>query len=282
MHSINCEALGRPGEWWAETLFRTVTAPLWLAAMSPPPGQDATSSGPQEHEEIDLRSNGTLPRRIDDRDVRECARELERLRIAQQLHDDLGCVLTGLKACIVVSRERAAQAGLVPDRLLDDAAALVDVAFEAMRLVTTEMRPAVLDKLGLWGALEWHINKLVRRTGLTCDFRVDEPLAASAIGAKRELAIYRIVLEAVTNVERHAAAWQLTVHATRDAKQLCVVVADDGVGVGEARQAAHLSLGIRGMRERARMLGGAVALHSEFNKGTVVRLTMPLGDGDGD
>lgn len=66
-----------------------------------------------------------------------------------------------------------------------------------------------------------------------------------------------------------------------DEKQLCVIIADDGVGFGESRQAAHLSLGIRGMRERARALGGAVTLHSEFNKGTVVRLSLPLGDGDG-
>jgi signal transduction histidine kinase len=281
MYSINCAGPDMSGEWWPETLFRTVIAPLWLAAMGSPTGQDSASPKRPDPEEPELRCNGTQPRRVDDRDVGECVREYERLRIAQQLHDDLGCVLTGLKACLVVSRERAAQAGLAPDPLLDDAMALADVAFEAMRHATRETRPVVLDKLGLWVALEWHISKLMRRTGMTCDFRVDEPAAAAPIGAQRELAIYRIVLEAVTNVERHAAAWQLTVHATWDAKQLCVVIADDGVGVGESRQAAHLSLGIRGMRERARALGGAVAIHSEFNKGTVVRLTLPLGDGDG-
>lgn len=281
MYSIKCAGPRMPGEWWPDALFRTVTAPLWLAAMGSPTGQGAGSPKPAGPEEPELRCSGTLPRRIDDRDVGECAREHERLRIAQQLHDDLGCVLTGLKACIVVSRERAAQAGLAPDPLLDDATALAEAAFEAMRHATREARPVVLDKLGLWGALEWHISKLIRRTGMTCDFRIDEPAAAHPIGAQRELAIYRIVLEAVTNVERHAAAWQLTVHATWDAKQLCVIIADDGVGVGESRQAAHLSLGIRGMRERARALGGAVAIHSEFNKGTVVRLTLPLGDGDG-
>lgn len=281
MYSINCAGPGVSGEWWPETLFHAVTAPLWLASMESPTGQDSVTPRPSGPEERELRSSGTQPRRMDDRDVGECAREHERLRIAQQLHDDLGCVLTGLKACVVVSRERAAQAGLAPDPLLDDASALADVAFEAMRNATREIRPVVLDQLGVWGALEWHISKLKRRTGLKCDFRIDKPAAAPPIDPQRELAIYRITLEAVTNVERHSAAWQLTLHATWDAKQLCVIIADDGVGVGESRQAAHLSLGIRGMRERARALGGAVTLHSEFNKGTVVRLTLPLGDGDG-
>lgn len=271
----------RPGEWWPEALFRTFTAPFWLAATAPLLGKEAASPAPPDDEEPDLRSNDALPRRMDDRDVRECAREYERLRIAQQLHDDLGCVLTGLKACIVVSRERAALAGMAPDPLLDDASVLADVAFEAMRNATTEQRPVILDKLGLWGALEWHISKLARRTGLRCEIRVDERATAAAIGPVRELAVYRILLEAVTNVERHAAAWQLKLHATWDTGLLSVTVADDGVGIGEGRLAAPLSLGIRGMRERARALGGAVAVYSEFNKGTEVRLTMPFGDDDG-
>ena len=280
MQTINCAGPGMPAERWPETLFRTVTAPLWLAAMGEPTGQDSATPRPPLPEEPELRCSQAHPRRVDDRDVGECAREHERLRIAQQLHDDLGCVLTGLKACIVVSRARAAEAGLAPDLLLDDASALADLAFEAMRHATREKRPVLLDQLGLWGALQWHISKLIRRTGMTCDFRVDKPCDAPLIGPQRQLAIYRIVLEAVANVERHAAAWQLTVHATWDAQHLCVIVADDGVGVGESRQAAHLALGIRGMRERARLLGGAVTLHSEFNKGTVVRLTLPLADGD--
>jgi two-component system sensor histidine kinase UhpB len=220
-------------------------------------------------------------RRVADRTLWQRASERERYRLTQQVHDDIGGILTGLKACIAVSLQRAAQAGLAPDPLLDDACALAELAFEAVRHIATDLRPAILDQLGVWGALEWHVDKLARRTNMRCELRVDQAVAAFDLGRDRELALYRIVHEALTNVERHACAWQLSVDATLNATELCVSVADDGVGMGDRDQGNASALGMRGMRERARAAGGTFTVQSQHNKGTVVRLILPLGSCDG-
>ncbi len=284
MQSTFNAAAGEPadaGGWWAESMIRAFAAPLWLASLAKDSVAQTTSEPPGLPAPIEYRALGSDPRRGDDRNLEQHASERERHRIAQQVHDDLGGVLTGLKACIAVSRERAAHAGLPPDPLLDDACALAELAFDAVRHIATDLRPAILDQMGVWGALDWHVSKLARRTNMHCDLRVDQTVTASDLGRARELAIYRIVQEALTNVERHACAWQVSVRATRSATELCVTVADDGVGIGEVGRGIGSTLGIRGMRERARAVDGTFAVQSQHNKGTVVLLTLPLENCDG-
>jgi two-component system sensor histidine kinase UhpB len=235
---------------------------------------------PAETAQAELRTTG-CERRAADQTLWQRASESARRRITQQVHDDIGSVLTGLKACIAVSRQRAEQAGLMADPLLDDASALAELAFEAVRHIATDLRPALLDQRGVWGALEWHVDKLARRTNIRCELRVDEAVAGLDLGRECELALYRIVQEALTNVERHSCAWQLSVDASRNANELCVTVVDDGVGIGDREQGISSALGMRGMRERARAAGGTLAVQSQHNKGTVVRLHLPLGNCDG-
>ena len=204
--------------------------------------------------------------------------EAERARIAQDIHDELGGVLTGLKACISVVIERAARAGLPADPLLGDAAALAGAAFDAVRRIAANLHPAILDRHGLWEALASQVSALARRSDMCCECLVDSGLATTGLGRERELAVFRIVQEALTNVERHAGASAVSLRAVRSGRLLCMSVADDGVGIGPQRALA--SLGIRGMMQRALACNGALTVCS-YGAGTVLRLTMPLGECDG-
>lgn len=207
-------------------------------------------------------------------------REAERERIAQEIHDDLGGVLTGLKACLSVAIERAARAGLPADPLLDDAALLAGAAFEAVRRIAANLHPAVLDLYGLWQALASQVSALARRSDMCCECLVDSGLATIHLGRERELAIFRIAQEALANVERHAGASAVSLCAVRSGRWLCMTVADDGIGIGSGRPRGGASLGIRGMTQRARACNGTLTVGS-YGVGTVLRLIMPLGDCDG-
>lgn len=276
---IGANALGNLGQWWTETLVRALTTPLWLSLA---PQAAKARAIPASRASRECRAIGGELRRVADRALLQRTGASERIRIAQQVHDDIGGVLTGLRACVVVSQERAARAGLPPDPLLDDARALADLAFHAVRNVATNVRPAILDQLGVWAAFDWHLGKLARRSNMDCELRVDDAFRSSRLGCARELAIYRIVQEAVTNVERHACAGHLLISATRSASELFVTVADDGIGLGQGDPARDGALGIRGMRDQACAFGGSVTVSSHRNKGTVVHLALPLGTGDAD
>jgi two-component system sensor histidine kinase UhpB len=244
------------------TTSTVLAAPLWFAPGPPLPTRD----------EFDAPGNWTA------------IQEAERQRIAQEIHDDLGGLLTGLKACIEVAMERAARAGLPPEPLLDDALALARAGFDAVRRIATNLHPAVLDQHGVWKALAWHIGALARRSGICCDYLVDGRLSTIELGRDRELAIFRIVQEALTNVERHAGASKLSVHAACTAQVLSVTVADDGIGIGQSRQSRQrtgASLGIASMKQRAQCLNGTLTASSHDGAGTVLRLTLPLGHVDG-
>jgi two-component system sensor histidine kinase UhpB len=187
-------------------------------------------------------------------------------------------VLTGLKACIAVAIERAARAGLPANPLLDDAALLAGAAFEAVRRIATNLHPAVIDLAGLWAALASQVSALARRSDMGCECLVDSSLATIDLGRERELAVFRIVQEALANVERHARASAVSLRAVRSGRWLCLTVADDGIGIEPRR--AGVSLGIRGMTQRALACSGTLSVNS-YGAGTVLLLTMPLGECDG-
>ncbi|MDQ2988204.1 MAG: histidine kinase, partial [Pseudomonadota bacterium] len=117
--------------------------------------------------------------------------EAERARIAQEIHDELGGLLTGLKACIAVAIERAARAGLPANPLLDEAALLAGAAFEAVRRIAANLHPAVIDLVGLWAALASQMGALARRSDMGCECLVDSGLVTIDLGRERELAVFR-------------------------------------------------------------------------------------------
>jgi two-component system sensor histidine kinase UhpB len=204
----------------------------------------------------------------------ERIRESERQRIARELHDELGGVLTGISAYLSVLRERHRQAGEAPDPLLGEAGLLAHSAIDTMRRVITDLRPSVLDQLGIWAALEWQLDRLGKRSCLQCSCAI-EPAAAVNLDAERSIVLFRIVQEALTNVQRHAQAARVALQVRRDHAGLVLTVEDDGRGMPAHGPDAG-SCGILGMQERSRSVGGELAVLPRAGGGTVVRLRLPL------
>lgn len=206
----------------------------------------------------------------------EAIKEGERKRIAQEVHDELGGLLTGINAYISVAIERAALAGAQPDPLLIDAARLAKEGLATVRKVITDLRPSVLDQLGVWAALEWYAEQVGQRAGLDCTCSIDTALLALELDPERSTMLFRIVQEALTNVVRHAEAARVRVTVACQDGRLLVQVQDDGKGIDPARMNNKQSWGIRGMLERARHFHGEISITGNPGHGTTLSLALPL------
>ncbi|TFW05390.1 response regulator [Oxalobacteraceae bacterium OM1] len=206
----------------------------------------------------------------------ENIKEAERKRIAQEIHDELGGLLTGIKANLSVYLDRAARAGTQPDQLVADAAKLADSGFQSVRRVITDLRPSVLDQLGVWAALEWYAGQIEKRSGLQCLCDIDPQTADMELDPDISTMLFRVVQEALTNVMRHAEARHVSIRASHEDGVLTVSVQDDGKGIDAARQLNRESWGIVGMHERARYFGGELAINGSAGRGTAVVLRLPL------
>jgi two-component system sensor histidine kinase UhpB len=207
----------------------------------------------------------------------ETIKENERKRIAQEIHDELGSLLTGIKAYVSVSIERAAGQGAPHDPLLSDALRLTDDAIEAVRRVITDLRPSVLDQLGVWEALGWYANQIEARSNLVCECVVDTAVAELDIDPDRSTMLFRIVQESLTNVLRHADASCVSIQAWLEGGEIMLEMRDDGKGFDVEQVPERPSLGILGMRERARHFGGQLSVRSVPGNGTTVVLRLPAG-----
>jgi len=207
----------------------------------------------------------------------EAIKENERKRIAQEIHDELGSLLTGIKAYVSVSVERSVHAGLPADPLLVDASRLADDALEAVRRVITDLRPSVLDQLGVWEALGWYANQIEARSGVVCDCVIDPSAILTHLDSAPSTMLFRIVQEALTNVLRHAEASHVSIYATQRDGMLTLEIKDDGKGIEtEPTQLNSHSWGLQGMRERARHFGGTLTITGQAGLGTAVVLNLPL------
>lgn len=204
----------------------------------------------------------------------QAVREEEKARIARDLHDELGQRLTVLQLDIEwVTRRVRERAD--PTALLDRTAALSDRVQElavAVRRIAAELRPPVLDQLGLGAALRREAREFELRTGIACETTIPDELPALAQGA--EIALYRIAQEALTNVVRHARATSTCVALASDADGVTLSIVDDGRGIhlDEVRPRA---LGIVGMKERAAAFGGEVRIGRGARGGTAVLARVP-------
>jgi two-component system sensor histidine kinase UhpB len=208
----------------------------------------------------------------------ENIKEGERKRIAQEIHDELGSLLTGIKAYVSVSIERAIQAGTAPDPLLQEAARLTEDAIQAVRRVINDLRPSVLDQLGLWDAIQWYASQVEARFGLACDCSIDRSALQIQLDPERTIMLFRIVQESLTNVVRHAEASMVSVRAAAKDGVITVEIHDDGKGFAVGQPANRHSWGIQGMQERTRHFGGQLTVSSAAGKGTRVALRLPFTD----
>jgi PAS domain S-box-containing protein len=198
------------------------------------------------------------------------AQEAERRRLAGELHDEIGQVLTAVHLSVQMVRTQC-DSEAAP--YLDEASAVVARAIGQVRQLSLDLRPSMLDDLGLATALRWYANRLTTAAGLALEF--EDGVGGPRLPAAVETAGFRVGQEALTNIARHAQARQVWVELRQEDGLFCLMVRDDGVGfdVAQARKrAAHGgSYGLLGMQERVDLLGGRFEIESAPGRGTVVR-----------
>jgi len=203
---------------------------------------------------------------------RESAREEERASIAREVHDELGQALTALRMDLsVLAVAYAGEAPGIAERVAGLKAS-VDGTIGMVRNVAAALRPASLD-LGLVPAVEWLAAEFERRSRISCTLELPE--AAIALEDRDAAVVFRILQESLTNVLRHAAATRVEIRMLAEAGGVRLEVRDDGCGFDPQRAGRERSFGLLGMRERAMMLGGELAIQSAPGRGTCVRLLVP-------
>jgi signal transduction histidine kinase len=206
-------------------------------------------------------------------------REEDRSRIARDLHDDLGPLLTGITVDLRSIERALAQGETGPParELLErvrSASELATRTVARVQRIATELRPGALDRLGLGPALRQDARRFAQRTGIACDVRLDAELPEAS--AEVSTALYRIAQEALTNVVRHAEARRVTLRLQGGPGRLVLHVEDDGKGLGAIGAGSPGALGLLGMAERAAMLGGEVRFEPARGGGTRVVASVPL------
>jgi PAS domain S-box-containing protein len=209
----------------------------------------------------------------------QTSREEERTHVAREIHDHLGQLLTALKLDLRALERRVS---LMPDAdtraafmgKLVSARDLADETIESVQKIASELRPGILDRLGLAAAMELETQTFQARTAIHCDWSPpDEPVTISQEVAT---ASFRIFQEILTNIARHSQATRVTVRLARNGDILVIEAADNGVGIQQKDMQNPKSLGLLGMQERAAMLGGAVAFDRNPGGGTRVTVQLPL------
>ena len=205
-------------------------------------------------------------------------RESERTRIARELHDELGQALTALKmdvdllgSSIPGDRSDLAERTEAMRELLDSTVATT-------RRISADLRPLVLDDLGLGAAAEWLAQSFAHRTQIPCDLQVDASCAQ--LGEPHASALFRIMQESLTNVAKHARAHRVAVRLERSGDDAVLTVSDDGVGMDPAARPNPRSFGLRGIGERVMLLGGELQIASRPDTGTTIVARIPLARAD--
>jgi len=204
----------------------------------------------------------------------QSVREEERTRVARKIHDELGQSLTALQMDLSWLLGRLPDNSKAIREKTQSMSGLVDATIESVHNITTELRPSLLDDLGLPAAIEWQAADFQKRSGIRCQTYI--ACQNDAIDKKLATAIFRIFQETLTNIARHAKATLCKVNLTKNEKELCLDVTDNGVGITQWQVDDPRSFGMIGMRERAHLWGGAVHVRNVKPSGTTVRVLIPL------
>jgi signal transduction histidine kinase len=212
----------------------------------------------------------------------QTVREEERTRIAREVHDELGQALTGCKLDLSwIASKLPKEKDLKP--LLEKTKALsmhIDCTIQMVRRIATELRPGILDHLGLSAALEWQANEFQMRTGIKCD--VHASLNDPGLHPDLNTAFFRIFQETLTNIIRHAGATHVAVNLRERDGRIILEVKDNGRGISDSEISQTDSMGLLGMRERAALLGGNFKIApGAGGKGTKVTVSIPIAHANG-
>ncbi len=205
----------------------------------------------------------------------ESIQEEERISIAREVHDELGQELTGVKLELAFLRDQLATRDPAVLTRVESIAKHVDGTMQSVRKIATELRPVVLDQLGLIPAIEWQAGQFQAKTGIQCTLNIY--LRTVDLPLDRSTAVFRIFQEILTNVARHAQASHVDISVQECRGHLLLQVTDDGRGITDSEMSGVKSLGLLGMRERALLFGGETQIERCPDNGTMVTVRLPLG-----
>jgi PAS domain S-box-containing protein len=202
------------------------------------------------------------------------AREAERKNVAREIHDELGQYLTALKMDLrwIEKRLRSSDLGILEK--IRATSGLASQAINIVHRIASDLRPVMLDDLGLPAAIEWLGGEFSRRSGISCDTEVT--IHGSRIGGNSATVLFRIVQESLNNVGRHSRASHTSVLLRETDGRLEIIVEDNGIGITAEQAAGSTSFGLIGMRERVEGLGGELMVQGLKGKGTTVHVTVPF------
>ncbi|OGU35126.1 MAG: hypothetical protein A2068_13090 [Ignavibacteria bacterium GWB2_35_6b] len=207
------------------------------------------------------------------------AREEERTHVAREIHDELGQSLTALKMDIALLQDIVDEK--IPENLRENltgkiysASGLIDETVKTVRKISTDLRPAVLDNLGLLPAIDWQAEEFQNRTGINCETFIT--IEEIDLAQEYQTAVFRILQESLTNVMRHAAATLVTIEFRKDEDILVLEIKDNGKGISESNMQKVNSFGLIGIKERAYVFGGDAIINGIPGKGTSVLVKIPL------
>jgi len=204
----------------------------------------------------------------------ESMREAERTSIAREVHDELGQALTALKMDLSWLSKKLPEEQEAAIKKIREMSRIIDTVIQTVKRISTDLRPGILDDLGLVAAMEWQVQEFQERTRINCELTAE----GEDINLDRDLttAVFRILQEALTNVARHANATRVAVSLKKRDGRLVLQVGDNGKGITEKQVAHPRSFGLIGMRERARSWNGSVEIDGIAGKGTRVTVSIPL------
>ena len=204
----------------------------------------------------------------------QLAVEAERTKIAREIHDEFGTILTALNIDLSwLEKKLPGDQHTLIERINKDVE-LINSAIKVVQRISSELRPGVLDYLGLSSAVEWQVKEFGNRTGIDWDISID--MKISDLDKDISIALFRILQESLTNIARYAEASKIKVNLAETDSILTLDVIDDGKGISEEQLSDPHSLGILGMRERVQYLGGDINIKGVPNKGTRVTVRVPL------
>jgi signal transduction histidine kinase len=204
----------------------------------------------------------------------QTVQEEERARLAHDLHDELGSILVSSKMDVSWVYNRLKDKDAVLAQRLARAMAVLDEGVDVKRRIIEDLRPTVLDNLGLAAAFDWYVNHTCQRGNLKCEMSI-EPQDMS-LSSPISIALFRILQEALTNILRHAKAANAWITLKQEKDGLTFVIRDDGLGLAREAEKKRLSHGILGMRQRITSLGGEFGIESTPGAGTTIKIFVPL------
>lgn len=209
----------------------------------------------------------------------QTVREDEATRIAREIHDELGQQLTGLKMDLIWTARKLSElpGSSAVNAILQrfsDTPKMVDAITTSVQVIAAELRPVVLDKLGLGTALQYEARRLHERTSISCQVRLPEK--EQEMPPELSTALFRIFQECLTNITRHSQASEVKVELKTEDGWVTLCVQDNGRGITAAELAGPVSLGLLGMKERAALLGGKITITRDDDQGTVVTVSIPI------